>query len=238
MSTPHNSAKKGEIAKTVLMPGDPLRAKFIAETYFENVTQINNIRGMMGYTGTYKGKPVTAMGSGMGIPSIGIYSFELYTTYEVENIIRVGSSGGYSETLDLHDIVLAEDAFSESSYARYQSGFEGDVIAASEILTNKLKESASKLGTKIVTGRIHSSDVFYRAIKEQPEYWKKIRDEKNCLSVEMESFGLFHNANQLGKNAACILTISDVLFDLDHMVAAEDRERTFTTMMEIALGTL
>jgi len=238
MSTPHNGAKKGEIAKTVLMPGDPLRAKFIAEKYFDNVVQFNNIRAMSGYTGTYKGKPVSAMGSGMGIPSIGIYSFELFTTYDVDNIIRVGSAGGYSEDLDLHDIVLAEEAYSESTYARYQSGFEGDVIKASESLTAKLKESANKLGAKINIGRIHSSDIFYRTIKSEPDYWKKVRDEKNCLSVEMESFGLFHNASITGKNAACLLTISDVLFDLGNEVPAEERENKFTAMMEIALGIL
>lgn len=238
MSTPHNNAKKGEIAKTVLMPGDPLRAKFIAENYLDDAVQFNNIRGMLGYTGNYRGKPVSVMGSGMGIPSIGVYSFELFTTYDVENIIRVGSSGGYSETLDLHDIVLVEEAYSESSYARYQSGFEGDLIAASETLTNKLRESANKLGAKIAAGRVHSADVFYRKIEAEPYYWKKIRDEKGCLSVEMEAFGLFHNANVTGKNAACILTISDVLFDLDNMVSPEDRENSFTTMIEIALGVL
>jgi len=238
MSTPHNSARKGEIAKTVLMPGDPLRAKFIAEKYLDNAVQFNTVRGMLGFTGTYKGKPVSAMGSGMGIPSIGIYSFELFTTYDVDNIIRVGSAGGYSEDLDLHDIVLAEEAYSESTYARYQSGFEGDVIAASATLTAKLKESASNIGAKITSGRIHSSDIFYRTIKSEPDYWKRVRDEKNCLSVEMESFGLFHNANITGKNAACLLTISDVLFDLGNEVPAEERENTFTTMMEIALGIL
>jgi len=238
MSTPHNSARKGEIAKTVLMPGDPLRAKFIAEKYLDNAVQFNTVRGMLGFTGTYKGKPVSAMGSGMGIPSIGIYSFELFTTYDVDNIIRVGSAGGYSEDLDLHDIVLAEEAYSESTYARYQSGFEGDVIKASESLTAKLKESANKLGSKISCGRIHSADIFYRNIKDEPDYWKKVRDEKKCLSVEMESFGLFHNANITGKNATCILTISDLLFDLGNEVPAEERENTFTTMMEIALGIL
>ena len=220
------------------MPGDPLRAKFIAEEYLDNAVQFNNIRGMIGFTGTYKGRPVSTMGSGMGIPSIGIYSFELFTNYDVENIIRVGSSGGYKESLSLHDIVLVTEAYSESSYARFQSGFEGDAIAASGTLTAKLRESAKNIGVTITEGRVHSSDVFYRTIEAEPDYWKKIRDEKDCLSVEMESFGLFHNANITGKNAACILTISDVLFDLHNMVSAEDREKTFTKMMEVALGTL
>jgi len=238
MSTPHNSAKKGDIAKTVLMPGDPLRAKFISENYLENPVLFNNVRGMQGFTGTYKGKPVSVMGSGMGIPSIGIYSFELFTEYDVDNIIRVGSAGGYSESLKLHDIVLAPVAYSESSYARCQSGFEGDHIEASAQLVEKLRESAKRLGIPLVEECLHSSDVFYRTIKGEPEYWKKIRDEKKCVAVEMEAFGLFHNANITGKNAACLVTISDLLFNLSEAMPPEDREKSFTKMMEVALGIL
>ena len=238
MSTPHNSAKKGEIAKTVLMPGDPLRAKFIAERYLENPVQFNNVRGMLGFTGTYKGKPVSVMGSGMGMPSIGIYSYELFTVYDVDNIVRVGSSGGYSESLKLHDIVLAPTAYSESSYAKYQSGFDGNTITASPTLLDKLRKSASILGIPIIEGCIHSTDVFYCTIESEPEYWKKIRDEHGCISVEMESFGLYHNANITGKNAACIVTISDLLFKLSDAMPPEEREKSFTDMMEIALGIL
>ena len=238
MSTPHNSAKKGDIAKTVLMPGDPLRAKFVSETYFDDPKLFNCVRGMLGYTGTYKGKPVSVMGSGMGIPTIGIYSFELFTTFDVDNIIRIGSSGGYSENLKLHDIILVTDAYSESSYAKYQSGFEGDTIAASPILVEKLRESAKRLGFPLIEERIHSSDVFYRTMESEPEYWKRVRDEKNCVSVEMEAFGLFHNANITGKNAACILTISDLMFNLSQSMPPEEREKSFTEMMEIALGAL
>jgi len=237
--TPHISAKtKEEIAKTVLMPGDPLRAKFISEKYLENAVQFNNVRGMLGFTGTYKGKPVSVMGSGMGIPTIGIYSFELYTEFDVDNIIRVGSSGGYSESLKLQDIVLVLEAFSESTYAKYQNGFEGDTIAASPVLNDNLRDSAKRLGVNMIEGRVHSSDVFYRNIKSEPEYWKKLCKEKQCVSVEMESFGLFHNANVTGKNAACILTISDLLFNLKEALPPEEREKSFTDMMEIALGTL
>ena len=238
MSTPHNSAVKGDIAKTVLMPGDPLRARFISEKYLSDSVQFNNVRGMQGFTGTYKGKPVSVMGSGMGIPSIGIYSFELFTEYEVDNIIRVGSAGGYSESLKLHDIVLTLDAFSESTYARCQSGFEGDTIAASPTLLSKLRESAGNLGVPLIEARTHSTDVFYRTIEAEPDYWKKIRDERNCVAVEMEAFALFHNANITGKNASCLITISDLLFNLSEAMSPEDREKSFTNMMEIALGIL
>lgn len=236
MPTPHNAAEKGDIAKTVFMPGDPLRAKFVAEKYFENPTQFNSVRGMLGYTGLYNGKKVSVMGSGMGLPSIGIYSFELFTYYDVDNIIRIGSAGGYSEELKLYDIVLAPDSYSESTYAKCQSGFEGDVILASAALVEKMRASASRLGVPLVEGRIHATDVYYRTIKAEPEYWKKIRDEKNCVAVEMESFALFHNANVTGKNAACINTVSDLLFNLDEVMDNEQREKKLTAMMDVALG--
>ena len=237
MSTPHNSAQKGDVAKTVLMPGDPLRAEFISEKYLEDPVQFSSVRGMLGFTGTYMGKRISVMGSGMGIPSIGIYSFELFTEYDVDNIIRIGSAGGYSESLKLYDVVLALDAYSESSYAKYQSGFEGDVIEAGSVLISKLRESGRRLGVPLAEGRVHSTDVFYRSLKSEPGYWKKVRDEKGCIAVEMESFGLFHNANVTGKNAACILTVSDVLYSME-MTTPEEREKSFTAMMEVALGIL
>ena len=237
MSTPHNSAKKGDIAKTVLMPGDPLRAKFISENYLEEPAVFNSVRGMLGYTGKYKGERISVMGSGMGIPSIGIYSYELFTEYEVDNIIRIGSAGGYSEKLKLYDVVLVLDAYSESSYAKYQSGVDDDVIAASPALVGKLRESGARLGVPLIEGRIHSTDVFYRSPESMPQYWKKVRDEKGCIAVEMESFGLFHNANITGRSAACLLTISDVLYSMEMTTSAE-REKSFTAMMEVALGIL
>ena len=238
MATPHNSANKGDIAKTLLMPGDPLRAKFIAETYLDSAVQFNTTRGMLGYTGTYKGKPVSVMGSGMGIPSIGIYSYELFKEYDVDEIIRIGSSGGYAKHLKLYDVILATEAYSESTFAKYQNGFEGDLISATPALTDKLRESGKRLGVPLIEGRIHSADLFYRESNIAPAYWDKMRDEKNCLSVEMESFGLFHNANVTGKSAACILTISDLLFNFDEVTTAEEREKSFTVMMEVALGIL
>ena len=234
MPTLHNSGEKKDVEKTVLMPGDPQRAKFIAEKYLENIIQFNNIRGMLGFTGTYCGNPVSIMGSGMGIPSMGIYSYELFTEFDVDNIIRVGSAGGYSQSLKLYDVVLVLDAYSESTYAKYQGGFEGDVIAADPMLVEKLREAAAGIGVPLVEGRTHTSDIFYRSLKTEPEYWMQVRDVKNCLAVEMESFGLFHNAAITGKRAASVLTISDVLFESE-MTTAEEREKSFTDMMEVAL---
>ena len=237
MPTPHNSALSGDIAKTVLMPGDPLRAKLLAENYLENKVLFNNVRGMLGYTGTYKGKPVSVMGSGMGIPSIGVYSYELFTEYNVESIIRIGSAGGYSTSLKVYDVVLVLDAYSESTYAKFQNGFDGDRIAADPALVARLRKSGAALGVPLVEGRVHSTDVFYRTLESSPPYWIKVRDELDCIAVEMESFGLFHTAAVTGKTAACLLTISDVLYSTE-MTSAEEREKSFTAMMEVALGIL
>lgn len=233
MGTPHNRAEMGAIAKTVLMPGDPLRAKFIAETFLENPVLFNDVRGMLGYTGTYEGHPVSVMGSGMGMPSIGIYSYELYSQYGVENIIRIGSAGSYTEKAKIFDVVLATGAYSESSFAKTQSGWEEDVTYPSETLNAALREAAGKLSIPVIEGIIHSSDVFYRESKEP--YWQKLRDERGCLAVEMESFALFNNARVLGKNAACLLTISDS-FVSPEITTAEERQTSFTNMMKIALG--
>lgn len=238
MPTPHNSANKGDIAKTVLMPGDPLRAQFIAETYLDNAVQFNSVRAMLGFTGTYKGKPVSVMGSGMGIPSIGIYSYELFTMYDVDNIIRLGSCGGYLEGMKLYDTILVLDSYSESSYAKVQNGFGGNVIPASAVLVDKLRQSAKAQNIAVVEGRIHSSDAFYGqppAEGEKPR-WQIARDDYGCAGVEMESFGLFHNANVTGKNAACLATVSDIIGGAE--TTAEERQKSFTNMMEIALGIL
>ena len=211
MPTPHIAAEKGQIAKTVLMPGDPLRAQFIAQTYLENPVEFNRIRGMLGFTGTYKGKPVSVMGSGMGMPSIGIYSYELFTHFDVETIIRVGSAGGYSDIIKLYDVVLVTEAFSESTYAHSQNGYEGSRIMPDESLCGRLRESAVRLGFPLVEGCIHSSDVFYNEDRDGEPYWQIVMREQGCIGVEMECFALFHNARATGKKAACILTISDLL---------------------------
>lgn len=234
MATPHNSAELGHIAKTVLMPGDPLRAKFIAETFLEDVKQFNEVRNMYGFTGKYNGKEVSVMGSGMGMPSIGIYSYELYTQYDVENIIRIGSAGSYCEEAKVYDVVLATEAFSESSFAKTQSGYDKDKTYPSENLNNKIKEVAKKLSIDVHEGCIHSSDVFYR--EGDGEYYKDLYSQKGCLAVEMESFALFHNASVCGKNAACLLTISDS-FVSKQVTTAEERQKSFTDMMKIALET-
>jgi len=238
MPTPHNAAQKGQVAKTVLMPGDPLRAQFVAETFLESPVEFNRVRGMLGFTGTYKGKPVSVMGSGMGMPSIGIYSHELFTEYNVDTIIRVGSAGGYKDTLKLYDVVLATASFSESTFAKCQGGFAGNLIEADAGLCDGLRESAARLGFPMVEGVIHSSDVFYYdgSAGDEP-YWKKVVREHGCLGVEMESFALFHNAKVTGKKAACLLTISDML-EGGQATSAQEREQGFTRMMEIALGIL
>ena len=236
MSTPHIAAEMGDFAKTVLMPGDPLRAQFIAETFLQDVRQVTSVRGMLGFTGTYEGRPISVMGSGMGMPSIGIYSYELYKFYGVENIVRIGSAGSYTDKAKLFDVVLASGAVSESSYARTQSGFEGHITFPSRELNEKLRASAEKLGIRLIEGNIHSSDVFYRQPSDaKPTYWEKLRDEQGCLCVEMESFALFANAQVLGKQAACLLTISDS-FVSPEITTAEQRQKSFTDMMKVALG--
>ena len=236
MSTPHIAAEMGDFAKTVLMPGDPLRAQFIAETFLQDVRQVTSVRGMLGFTGTYEGRPISVMGSGMGMPSIGIYSYELYKFYGVENIVRIGSAGSYTDKARLFDVVLASGAVSESSYAKTQSGFEGHITFPSRELNEKLRASAEKLGIRLIEGNIHSSDVFYRQPSDaKPTYWEKLRDEQGCLCVEMESFALFANAQVLGKHAACLLTISDS-FVSPEVTTAEQRQKSFTDMMKVALG--
>lgn len=232
MSTPHNTANLGDIAKTVLMPGDPLRAKYIAETYLEDIVEFNTVRNMFGYTGTYKGHKVSVMGSGMGMPSIGIYSYELFSFYGVENIIRIGSAGAYTDTLALYDIVLADSAWSESTFALAQSNEKSDVLLPSSALNTTIQEAAKAIDKHITTARIHSSDVFYH--EEHVDGHNEFYEQHNCVCVEMESFALFHNAKVLGKNAACLLTISDSL--VTHAATtAEERQSSFNNMMEVAL---
>lgn len=235
MSTPHNHAEAGEIAKTVLMPGDPLRARYIAETFLTNIKQFNEVRNMFGYTGEYKGERISVMGSGMGMPSIGIYSYELYSQYEVENIIRIGSAGSYCKEAEIFDVVLATSAYSESSFAKTQNGYDKDITYPSAVLNERIRESAKRLGKQLIEGCVHSSDVFYR--EDRTPYFKKLNEEKGCICVEMESFALFHNAAVLGKHGACLLTISDS-FVSSQVTSAEEREKSFTDMMEIALNTI
>ena len=231
--TPHIEAKKEDIAKTVLMPGDPLRAKKIAETYLENYRLVNTVRNIFAYTGTYKGKEVTVMASGMGMPSIGIYSYELFKFYDVESIIRIGSCGAYTDKLDLYDLILVNASYSTSSYALNQNGCIDKILYSSKQLNSKIEETANKLNLKLNIGTIYSSDVFYSETVDIHELYNKY----NCLGVEMESFALFHNANVLGKNAACILTVSDNLITKKETTALE-RQNAFDKMMLLALETI
>ena len=227
MSTPHNEAKPGEIAKTVLMPGDPLRAKFIAERYLEDVKQVNSVRNMLAFTGYYKGKRVTIMGSGMGIPSIGIYSYELYTHYDVERIIRIGSAGSTTKDLKLFDLVIAQGANTNSSWSeQYHLGGTYSAIASYPVMEEAINAS-KKFGYRFKVGQVLSSDNFYG---EEWEPWANM----GILACEMEAYGLYCVAAQLHKEALTILTISDSL--VEHAeTTAEEREKSFTNMMDVAL---
>ncbi|HAU86631.1 MAG TPA: purine-nucleoside phosphorylase [Lachnospiraceae bacterium] len=230
MATPHNEAEKGQIAKTVLLPGDPLRAKFIAETYLENPVCFNHVRNMLGFTGTYKGKEVSVMGGGMGIPSIGIYSYELYEMYGVENIIRIGSAGGYADDLKLGDLVIGMGASTNSNFA-HQYNLPGTFAPIADYgLLRKAVESAEKLNVPVKVGNILSSDTFYDDNPDAKLAWKKM----GVLAVEMEAAGLYMNAARLGKKALCMLTISDHLFTGEEL-SAEERQVGFRNMMEVAL---
>lgn len=234
MATPHNEAKPGDIAKTVLMPGDPLRAEYIARTYLENPQRFNTVRNMFGFTGDYKGQRVSVMGSGMGMPSIGIYSYELYKFYGVENIIRIGSAGAYCDKLDVLDLVLVDSAWSESTFARVQAGVDGDVLYPDGALNRQIEAAAARLHKPLVRCRTHSSDVFYH--EDHVDGHMDFYGKHDCWCVEMESFALFHNANVLGKRAACLLTISDS-FVSHRELSAKERETSFDDMMQVALET-
>lgn len=236
MSTPHNRAQKGDFAATVLMPGDPLRAQYIAENFLQAPRLVTDVRGMLGYTGTWQGRAVSVMGSGMGMPSIGIYAYELYSEYGVENIIRIGSAGAYSANAKLLDVLLATAAYSESSFARTQSGDEAEIQYPSQTLNETLRASAAGCGVALQEGVIHSSDVFYAQPQPgQTPYWQRLCAEKGCLAVEMESFALFHTAKVLGKQAACLVTISDS-FVAPAELSPQQRQTGLNAMIRVALG--
>lgn len=231
MGTPHNEAAKGAFAKTVLMPGDPLRAKFIAETFLEDAKLVNNVRGIQGYTGSYKGTPVSVMASGMGMPSIGIYSHELFHMYDVDNIMRIGSAGAISPKLKLRDVVMGQAACTDSNYV-HQFGMSGTFAPIADF---KLLETAvavaRRLGVEPPVGNLLSSDIFYNKTYNSLD-WGKM----GVLAVEMESAALYCNAAEAGKRALTICTISDSLVTSEELPPA-DRQTSFTQMMEIALET-
>jgi purine-nucleoside phosphorylase len=229
--TPHIEAKAGDFAKTVLMPGDPLRAKYIAETYLENPVQVNGVRGMLGYTGTYQGKRVSVMGGGMGMPSIGIYSYELFNFYDVDNIIRIGSAGGVQDDVRLMDIVIGMGACTNSNYAgQYNLPGTFAPIADYDLMSRAI-EAAKAQGATVHVGNVLSSDTFYCADPTATDRWK----EMGILAVEMEAAALYMNAAKAGKKALCILTISDHLYSTEALSSYE-RQVGFGKMMEIALS--
>ncbi len=230
MTTPHNSAVGGDIAETILLPGDPLRAKFIAENFFEDPVQFNTVRNMFGYTGTYKGKKISVMGTGMGVPSIGIYSYELIHFYGVKNLIRVGSCGALQGNLKLYDVIIGMGASTNSSYA-HQYGLPGTYSAtASWDLMYKAVRVAEGKGIPVHVGNILTSDTFYSADTDSIAKWQSM----NIMAVEMESFALYCNAAYAGVNALTILTVSDSIVNKEE-TTPEEREKSFTRMMEIAL---
>lgn len=229
--TPHNGAIEGDIAKTVLMPGDPLRAKFIADTYLEDVRCFNTVRNMLGYTGTYRGVPVSVMGGGMGMPSIGIYSYELFNFYGVESIIRVGSAGGIADEVKVRDVVAGMGACTNSNYA-HQYQLPGTFAPiASFALLERAVAAGREQGVELKVGNVLSSDTFYDDNDQATVSWQKV----GVLAVEMEAAALYMNAARANKKALCLLTISDLPLKGESL-SAEERQTSFTQMMEIALA--
>ena len=228
----HIAAKKGEIAKIVLQPGDPLRAKYIADNFMEEVKLVSQTRNIFYYTGLYKGKEISVGASGMGIPSIGIYSFELYTEYEVDTIIRIGTCGAYTTDLKLFDLLNVENSASESTYAKFAWGIEEELLKSQGNVFETINQTAEKLSLNIQPTNIHTSDIFYRKDEDLPA----IATKYNCSAVEMEAFALFANAQYLGKNAATILTVSDIIPTREH-ISSDQREKALKPMIELALET-
>lgn len=229
MSTVHISANKEDIANIVIMPGDPLRAQFIAQTYLDNYKLINSTRNMYGYTGYYKGKRVTVMSSGMGNASIGIYSFELFKEYNVDTIIRIGTCGSYKKEINLYDLILVNNSYSNTSYGK-NLGYDINYVTSSERINEIIEETAKNNGIDIIKGNIHNTDTFYNNNYE--EFLKY-----NCLGVEMESYALFVNAKILNKEAAVILTVSDNLITKKEISSIE-REKSTVTMIQLVLDAI
>ena len=230
MATPHIAAKKGDFAKTVLMPGDPLRAKFIAENFLENAVLVKNVRGIQGYTGEYKGKRVSVLASGMGMPSISIYAYELYNFFDVENIIRVGTAGGMNGDVHIRDIVLGQGACTDSNFAS-QFGVNGTFCPIADFgLLKKAYEISEEMGLTTHVGNLYSTDVFYNDDSTNTEKWSKL----GVLAVEMEAAALYMTASRFGKKALAVCTVSDHLIT-GESTSAEERQTTFTDMMKLAL---
>lgn len=233
----HNEAKLGEIAKNVLMPGDPLRAKYIAENFLEDYKLVNSVRNIFAYTGKYKGKEITVMASGMGMPSMGIYAYELYKFYEVENIIRIGSCGAYEEELDLLDIVLVDKSYTEGNFAMNMTGEKCNIVSASDFLNNIIEETANLTEKKYVKCNIACTECFDPYLANPEKIVERLPKEEKILGSEMESFALFYTAKQLGKNAACLLTVADSICKKGNLTS-EQRQNSMNDMIKLALESI
>ena len=229
--TPHIEAKEEEIAKIVIMPGDPKRASLIADNFLDDYKIVSNVRGMITYTGTYKGKKITVMPSGMGIPSMGIYSYELFKFYDVDQIIKVGTCGSYASNLDLGNIILVENSYSESTYAKVQDKENVNIVSASKILNDGIEIKAKELGFNITKGTIHCSDVFY---EEDENYKNELLNAYGCIACEMESFSLLYNAKKFNKDATEILTVTDNLVTGER-ADSSFRQNKVNDMLKLAL---
>ena len=237
MSTPHNEAKKGEIAKTVIMPGDPLRAKYIAENFLTDVKLVNSVRGMYAYTGKYKNTEITIMASGMGMPSMGIYSYELYKYYDVQNIIRIGSCGSYSPELKLFDIILAENTFSESNFALTLNNDDCHLVSSCKFLNDIIKNTAKNSNIKLYVGNTVCTDCFDVYMTDVNQFLSRIPKDFNPISAEMEAFSLFYVAKLLNKNAACLMSVVDSKFITD-VATPEERQTGLNNMIKLALDSI
>lgn len=238
MSTPHNSANLNDIAKTVIMPGDPLRAKYIAGSFLENYTLVNDVRNMFAYTGFYKGTKITVMASGMGMPSMGIYCYELYKFYNVENIIRIGSCGGYSPDLKLFDIILSEQVFSESNFALNANNEDCHLVASSSKLNNVIEETSNEINIPITKGTTTCMEFFDLYIPDLQKVLDRIPKDLNPIGAEMEAFALFYVAKMLNKNASCLMSVVDTNVNSDlpkENASADDRQNGLNKMITLAL---
>lgn len=234
MSTPHNEANIGDIAKTVVMPGDPLRAKYIAENFLDNYKLVNQVRGMYAYTGTYKGKEITVMAHGMGMPSVGIYTYELFKIYGVENIIRIGSCGGYKPELELFDIILTENVFSESNYALTLNNDNCHIVSSNSDLNSIIEDTAKDSNINIVLGNTVCTDCFDVYMTDVNKFLERVPDNFNPVAAEMEAFALFYNAKLLNKKASCLMSVVDSKFIKD-IATPEERQTGLNTMIKLAL---
>lgn len=232
--TPHNEANLNDFAKTVIMPGDPLRAKYIAETFLTDYKLVNQVRGMYAYTGKYKGKEISVMAHGMGMPSAGIYTYELFKFYNVENIIRIGSCGAHSPSLNLFDVILSQKVYTESNYALTANNEDCHMVEASFELNNVILQTAKELNYNLIVGNTTTTDFFDVYMNDQQKFLDRIPKELNVISAEMEAFAIFYNAKLLGKNAACLMSVVDSPFR-DEIVSSKDRQLKLDNMIKIAL---